>query len=84
MEVKEKSVELEKMFEEMFNPTKQDEPKQDQPKQDEPKQWPRLGGVMVDITDTYKESGLKCSTCHSNDASYSPHYKNQWCLNCWF
>jgi len=79
--------ELDNMFEEMFGEDskgKQETGKKPE-KAPEEKEWQRLDAIPPkENKDGYKPSGLLCSRCNSNDASYSPYYKDQWCLNCWF
>lgn len=84
-----KSTELETMFEEMFGTP--EEAQEDVIQKEEPEQvpgdfeWPEVVTIpMEEEKSLYKPSGLQCSRCSSNDASYSPHYKDQWCINCWF
>ena len=79
---------LDDLFEEMFGEKPKQE-KQEPPKEPEnppeQKEWPRLETIpKEEPKGSYKPSGLRCSRCSSNDATYSPYYKDQWCLNCWF
>lgn len=83
---------LEELFEEMFGESKKEAPKENKvPEKEEPKkpseekEWPRLDtSPFEEEKSLHKPSGLPCSTCGSRDATYSPHYKDQWCINCWF
>tara|TARA_B100000900_G_scaffold258200_1_gene220050 strand:- start:253 stop:492 length:240 start_codon:yes stop_codon:yes gene_type:complete len=77
--------ELDDLFEEMFG-EKKEEVKEEQPqKPSEKSEWSKLETIpKEEPKGSYKPSGLRCSRCSSNDASYSPYYDDQWCLNCWF
>lgn len=76
---------LEELFEEMFgDPPKKE--KKDQPEKPvEESQWPRLDELPLDKEKVvYKPTGIPCDSCGIRDATHSPHYNGNWCINCWY
>ena len=74
--------ELEDLFQEMFGK----EGKPEKPELSE-SQWKDPSSIPFEEKEKeslYKPTGLPCDTCGSKDATYSKHYKGQWCVNCWF
>ena len=87
-----KKQDLDDLFEEMFGKEDTEQQEQEQNKV-ENSQWLRLDGRNIEIVTLNKEDALQnkedepelmCQRCGKGGATYSEHYKGQWCLYCWF